>query len=307
MLPSTGGASINEQVKRIKHSRIVVGTPGRVLDHLRRGTLNLRGVKSLVLDEADRMLDMGFIKDIEAIIKKTPRKRQTLLFSATIPGPIKGLSKRFMRQPLYFTKGGEREKPKISHSFIEVENKEKFQLLLAILEKEKVESSIIFVNTKKMADILYNNLKKHSIEAEAIHGDLTQPRREKIMQEFRGGKFKHLVATDVAARGLDIQGVSHIINYDIPANGDDYTHRVGRTARAGKEGRAICILAPEGHDNMRNVHSEHLEVELEELPDFDPQAYPPIDMRLRSVRRKPFKGKGGRKFPNKKFKKKSRR
>ncbi|MDI6654967.1 MAG: DEAD/DEAH box helicase, partial [Candidatus Hydrothermarchaeota archaeon] len=271
-----GGQPIKVQFVGLRKAEIVVGTPGRVLDHLRRGTLDLSGVRILVLDEADRMLDMGFIRDITAIIRHAPRNRQTLLFGATIPDEIRKLAERFMKNPEIFRSGNGIEEPKVEQTYIEVRKNEKFQMLLALLEREDPFSAIIFTNTQIMADVLSKNLYKNRINAWAIHGRLTQSRRERIMGRFRKGDFPILVATDVASRGLDITGVSHIFNYDIPSSADDYTHRIGRTARAGKTGRAICILSPDGHDNMRRIHADHKDVKPEVFGGFDSGNYPRI-------------------------------
>lgn len=288
-----GGQPIKVQFAGLRNAEIVVGTPGRVLDHLRRETLDLSGIKILILDEADRMLDMGFIRDITAIIRRTPRNRQTMLFSATIPREIRRLAGRFMKSPEIFRSAGDMEKPQVRHTYIEVRKNEKFQMLLALLKREDPFSAIIFTNTQIMADVLSKNLYKNRINAWAIHGGLQQSRRERIMGRFRNGDFPILVATDVASRGLDITGVSHIFNYDIPPSADDYIHRIGRTARAGKTGRAICILSPDDHDNMRRIHAEHKDVKPEVFEGFDSGDYPRIKF---SMRRHGFKNNGKKKF-----------
>jgi len=273
-----GGVAIEPQIRELRSAGVVVGTPGRLLDHLRRGTLKLGKVKILVLDEADRMLDMGFIEDVQRIIRHTPRERQTLLFSATIPPEIKRLASRFMRSYLHI-RNVEEDKPEIEECFIEVREGEKFQLLQALLEAEKPESAIIFCNTKIVASIVAANLAKHGMSVAAIHGDLSQAKRERVMNSFRAEKLRILVATDVAARGIDIPAVSHIFNYDIPDNGDDYTHRIGRTARGGAKGKAFCLLSPSHHDNMRRVHSAFPHIERREF-DAELSRYPALDYRL---------------------------
>lgn len=289
-----GGQPIKAQFAGLRKAEIVVGTPGRILDHLRRKTLDLSGVRILVLDEADRMLDMGFIRDITAIIGHIPRNRQSMLFGATIPGEIRKLAERFMKNPEIFRSGNGIEEPKVEQTYIEVRKNEKFQMLLALLKREDPFSAIIFTNTQIMADVLSKNLYKNRIDAWAIHGGLTQSRRERIMGRFRNGDFQILVATDVASRGLDITGVSHIFNYDIPPSADDYTHRIGRTARAGKTGRAICILSPDGHDNMRRIHAERKDVKPEVSEGFNSGDYPRIEF---SMGRPSFK-KNVRRFGN---------
>ncbi len=270
-----GGVAIEPQIRELRSAGVVVGTPGRLLDHLRRGTLRLDRVKVLVLDEADRMLDMGFIEDVRRIIKRTPGSRQTLLFSATIPPQVKHLARRFMRNHVHIRSRG--DKPEIEECFIEVREGEKFQLLLALLERERPSSAIVFCNTKQMASILAANLRRH-VSAAAIHGDMTQAKREHVMRRFRAGELRILVATDVAARGIDIPRVSHVFNYDIPSSADDYTHRIGRTARGGARGKAFCLLAPSQHDSMRRVHRSfpHIarrdfEAELSRYPALDPR------------------------------------
>ena len=296
-----GGQPIKVQFAGLRNAEIVVGTPGRVLDHLRRKTLDLSNIKILILDEADRMLDMGFIRDITAIIRHTPRNRQTMLFSATIPREIRRLAGRFMKNPEIFRSKGDIEKPQVRHTYIEVRKNEKFQMLLALLKREDPVSTIIFTNTQIMADVLAKNLYKNRINAWAIHGGLKQSRRERVMGRFRNGDFPILVATDVASRGLDITGVSHIFNYDIPSSADDYTHRIGRTARAGKTGRAICILSPDDHDNMRRIHSQYRDIEPEVFEGFDSSNYPKIKFSLG----RPFKN-NGKKFYRKRFKNRRR-
>ena len=281
-----GGQPIQIQFDGLKNANIVIGTPGRILDHLRRGSLKLNSVKFLVLDEADRMLDMGFIDDIKKIIYKTSRERQTMFFGATIPKELQYLCRRFMKDYTFISVNETVEKPKIEDYFVEVGEKEKFQLLLHLLEKEDISSAIIFTNTRKMTSILAENLKKYGIDAEAIHGELTQKRREFVLQLFRRKKVKILVATDVASRGLDISNVSHIINYDIPSNPEDYVHRIGRTARAGKKGEAISLLSVRDHDSMRRVAKFHRSIERREFKDFRSENYPRIDFSLKPRRKK---------------------
>lgn len=276
-----GGAPIEPQIKKLKKCEVVVGTPGRLLDHMRRRTLRLDGIRILVLDEADRMVDMGFIDDIRKIIRATPEKRQTMLFSATITRPVHNISERFMRNAMSIESEGTIDKPEIEQSYIEVKDKEKFQLLLALIVMENPEGAIIFTNTKIQADLVANNLLANNQNALAIHGDLRQSKRESVMEEFRAGNLRFLVATDVASRGLDLPIVSHIFNYDIPDDPDDYIHRIGRTARAGAKGRAISLLSPFDHDNMRNLHQIHPELSGETI-EFDPSRYAPIDSSMRS-------------------------
>jgi ATP-dependent RNA helicase DeaD len=261
---------------------IVVGTPGRVIDHMRRGTLILKEVRFLVLDEADRMLDMGFIEDITFIISKTPKDRQTMLFSATIPGEIRKLAEEHMRSPkLVSVSEDELVLPNTKQMYFAVGRKNKIWALCRVLDKEKPKA-IVFAQTKHMVDIIEKRLTSYGYPAAAIHGDLTQARREKVLSDFRSGNIKVLIATDVAARGLDIEGVNYVINYDIPDSPDTYVHRIGRTGRAGKEGKAITFVSSdemhllEAIQNFTDVKLKQVEVPLikgqetvREVLDFD--------------------------------------
>ncbi len=280
-VPVYGGTAIRPQVKDLKRCEIVVGTPGRLLDLIRRKDLVLNRIHILVIDEADRMLDMGFIDDVRKIINATPIKRQTLLFSATISRPVHQLSRRFMRNTLIIKSEGTIDTPEIEQTYIEVKNKEKFQLLLSLIVSEDPDRAIIFTNTKVQADLVANNLLTNNQNALALHGDLSQFKREAVMEEFREGNLRFLVATDVASRGLDIPAVSHIFNYDVPDDPDDYVHRIGRTARAGRKGRAICLLSPSDHENMRNLHKLHPDLSGERV-EFDPAKYTSLDTSMRS-------------------------
>ncbi len=276
-----GGAAIEPQLRSLRKSEVVVGTPGRLLDFIRRRALRLNGVRILVLDEADRMLDMGFIDDIRKIIRETPKNRQTLLFSATVTRPVHRIAQRFMNNTLVIESESGTDAPEIEQSYIEVKDNEKFQLLLALIVMENPDGAIIFTNMKVQADLVANNLLANNQNALALHGDLSQFKRDSVMEEFRSGNLRFLVATDVASRGLDIPAVSHIFNYDIPDDPDDYVHRIGRTARAGRKGRAISLLSPSDHDNMRNLHQVHPDLTCERV-EFDPSKYSPLDRSMRS-------------------------
>lgn len=281
VVPVYGGTPLGPQVRDVATCEVVVGTPGRLLDLIRRGTLRLNRVRTLVLDEADRMLDMGFIDDIRKIIRATPEKRQTLLFSATMSKPVQRISQRFMRDALLIEPEGRTDAPEIEQSYVEVKDNEKFQLLLALIMMEDPDRAIIFTNMKIHADLVANNLMANDQNALALHGDLSQFKREAVMEEFREGNLRFLVATDVASRGLDIPAVSHIFNYDIPKDPDDYVHRIGRTARAGRKGRAISLLSPSDHDNMRNLHQIHPELAAESV-ELDLSKYASLDRTMRS-------------------------
>ncbi len=242
--PVYGGHSMEQEIDALRKGvDIVVGTPGRVIDHIKRGNLDLRQLRFLILDEADRMLDMGFIEDIEYIMHKMPKERNTYLFSATIPPEIRRLGKDHMRDPVVVSVSeDEIVLPSTEQIYFNVGRKNKIWALCRVLDKEKPKA-IVFASTKNMVDIIGKRLSSYGYPAAAIHGDMTQARREKVLSDFRQGKIKVLVATDVAARGLDIEGVTHVINYDIPENPEVYVHRIGRTGRMGKEGRAITFVS----------------------------------------------------------------
>lgn len=266
-----GGVSINPQFRKLKNADIVVATPGRLLDHIERRTIDLRKVKILVLDEADRMLDMGFIDDVRRIIMKCPRERQTLLFSATISREIAHLTRKYMNSPVEVSAISYVDPTKLTQIYYEVSNKLKFSLLVHLLKKEEKGLVMVFCNTRRNVDAVTRNLRSAKIGAAAIHGGLTQARRTGIMKHFHSQKVFVLVCTDVAARGLDIKGVSHIYNYDIPNDSKEYVHRIGRTARAGKEGKAVNILTKRDHDNFRRVLKDNdVNITKEETPKIEP-------------------------------------
>ena len=247
-----GGDSIQKQLKQLKKARLVVGTPGRIHDHIRRKSLNLSKFNFLVLDETDRMLDMGFVDEIKSIIEKLP-SHQTLLFSATLPKKISDIAKNFMTNPQRVNVGEENTPiTNIKQEIKNVNQKEKFEhLKLELLEING--SVVLFVKTKRSADKIALKLRKDKFNAEAIHGDLRQSKREKVILKFRKNRFQILVATDVAARGLDIPHIEHVINYDIPQNPEDYIHRIGRTARAGAKGRALTFLTDGDKKNWNAI------------------------------------------------------
>ncbi len=241
-----GGTPLGKQIQELKRLKpeVVVGTPGRIKDLLNRGVLNFNKVEIFVLDEADQMLDMGFIEDIEFILSQTPAERQTLLFSATIPSQVLDIVRRHVRPNYRFVKvGNSVEAPKIHQHVVFVDRKNRFSALLSILRRFDDETCIVFVKTKKGAAELENLLKKSGIDALAIHGDLSQRRREYVLESFRRGRIRVLVATDVAARGIDVKKVGLVVNYELPENPELYVHRIGRTGRAGREGRAISLVA----------------------------------------------------------------
>ncbi|MBS7615650.1 DEAD/DEAH box helicase [Candidatus Bathyarchaeota archaeon] len=245
VLPIYGGASIQKQVDALKNGvHIVIGTPGRIIDHIKRGTLDLTGVKAVVLDEADRMLDMGFREDVEFILSQVPLNRQTSLFSATIDQNVMGLCDSYMKNPeKILVSKDEIALTQISQYYMLVNPKGKFQALHSILEENHIGRAIIFCKTREGASTLAKKLSQKSYNVKPLHGGFTQAQRDFILESFRKGKIRLLVATDVAARGLDIQGVTHIINYDVPLDALVYFHRIGRTARVGREGTAITLVS----------------------------------------------------------------
>lgn len=253
-----GGVSINPQIAALdRGAQIAVATPGRVLDHIERGTIDFRNIRFVILDEADRMLDMGFIDDVEKILRKTPSTRQTLLFSATMPEKIQELASRYMREPeLLMLQQDEITVKKIRQQVLGVDRKQKLDLLLTILKDTAAKKVMIFVNTKTWAEKLGMILWKKRYRCASIHSGLSQKKRNSVIADFNSGKYSLLVATDVAARGLHIEGVTHVINYDIPRNPKDYVHRIGRTGRAGKEGDAITFVTQIDEQLLRSVESE---------------------------------------------------
>ncbi len=255
ILPVYGGQPIERQLRALDRGvQVVVGTPGRILDHIGRGTLNLERVRIVVLDEADEMLDMGFVEDIEAILAETPPERQTALFSATMPAPIAELARKYMRSPERITVAAEQMTvPQIRQVYYEVGARDKFEVLARILDFEMPTSAIIFCRTKSEVDALGERLIARAFPAETLHGDLSQVQRDRVMSRFRSGQVELLVATDVAARGLDIDHISHVINYDIPLDPEVYVHRIGRTGRAGRTGAAITLVTPRERRLLRYI------------------------------------------------------
>lgn len=265
-----GSVGMSPQISDIRHSEIIVGTPGRLLDHLNRNTLKLDKIKTLVLDEADRMLDMGFIEDVDSIISQCAKDRQTLLFSATISADINHIAKKYLNKPVEISAKSQVDPSKLSQSYYDVQQHMKFSLLTHLLKKEKAGLVMVFCNTRHNTDFVAQNLKNQGLHATAIHGGLTQNRRNAVLDHFHKGHALILVCTDVAARGLDIKNVSHVYNYDIPANDKEYIHRIGRTARAGKEGKAISIVSPRDYNNFRTVLiNSDINVSEEEMPEVE--------------------------------------
>lgn len=264
-----GGQAIGKQTRVLKKGvHVVVGTPGRVIDHINRGNLELIGVESVVLDEADEMLEMGFREDIETILARTPRQRQTLLFSATIPDEIKQMADNYQNNPEFIKIANKKKNvPKITQYAFRCDIKYKFSSLVRLIEAYDVKLALIFCNTKKSVDFVFKHLKKEDFKVDSLHGDMTQQVRDKVMNKFRNGNINVLVATDVAARGLDIAGVDVIINYDVPQNIDDYIHRIGRTARAGKTGFAFTLVSRDEISRFTNIRNDkRIKITEKELP-----------------------------------------
>ena len=250
-----GGQPIGKQTRVLKKGvHIVVGTPGRVIDHIERGNLDLIGIETVVLDEADEMLEMGFREDIEEILSRTPHQRQTLLFSATIPDEVREIAENYQKNPKFIRVSNKKKNiPKITQYSFKCDIKDKFDYLTRLIEAYDAKLVLIFCNTKKSVDFVKKHLKKQDYSADALHGDMTQQARDKVMNKFRNGNIGILVATDVAARGLDINGVDLVINYDVPQNNDDYIHRIGRTARAGKTGFAFTLVSKDEIPRFNNI------------------------------------------------------
>lgn len=250
-----GGQEIERQIRALKkRPQVIVGTPGRLQDHLRRRTIRLHSLNMVVLDEADEMLDMGFIEDIQAILAAVPKERQTLLFSATMPPKIKQLAQQFMNDPEHISViPKELTVPNIDQSYIEVPERQKFDALCRLIDIDNPELSIVFGRTKRRVDELSEGLVIRGYQAAGIHGDMTQRQRDEVMRKFKEGQLDILVATDVAARGLDISGVTHVYNFDIPQDPESYVHRIGRTGRAGQKGVAITFVVPRELEYLKMI------------------------------------------------------
>ena len=255
MLPVYGGQSMERQLSVLARGvQVVIATPGRLLDHIRRRTISLGQVKYVVLDEGDVMLDMGFIEDIEAILAGTPKGRQTVLFSATVPDGIRDLSRGYMRDPQTIRVVHERlTVPGIEQRYYQVTEQEKLDALARLLEEYNPELSLVFCNTKRRTDVLARRLRARGYPAEKLNGDMTQGQRERVMAKYRKGEIGILVATDVAARGIDVEGIDAVFNYDVPNDPEYYVHRIGRTARAGRGGRSFTLVTGMDTEKIRDI------------------------------------------------------
>jgi len=270
VLPIYGGVNMDTQIRRLGAADVIVGTPGRILDHLERRTLRLDSVKYLVLDEVDRMFDMGFHRDVEKIINHCPKQRQTMLFSATISSAIDSLAQKYTNNPVEVSVQSYVDHSKLKQIYYDIESNQKLSLLVHLLNNEKSGLSMVFCSTRRTVDFVQKNLCKSGVEASGTHGGVSQNQRNRILEKFHSKKVGVLVCTDVAARGLDIKGVSHVYNYDIPSESEDYTHRIGRTARAGENGKAISFLSNRDYDSFgRIIRNDSIKITNEEVPTFD--------------------------------------
>ena len=280
-----GGVSINPQIDDLPRADVVVATPGRFIDHLQRRTVDTSKVKILVLDEADRMLDMGFIDDVEKIIRVCPKKRQTLFFSATISAKIKELAKRYMETQINVAAKRMVDPAKLKQVYYNIFNNKKLSLLAHLLQHENSGLVMVFCNSRKTTEFVTKNLKANRISAISIHGGLSQNKRTKTMDIFNHAKAGVLVCTDVAARGLHIDNVSHIYNYEIPKDPKDYVHRIGRTARAGEEGMVVNLLSDYDHEHFSRVLNEYRSFDVKSM---QTPAMKRIEVRMERPRRMPF-------------------
>ena len=287
VVPIYGGQPIERQLKVLRGSvQVVIGTPGRVIDHLKRGTLNLDAVRMFVLDEADQMLDMGFREDIEDIFHHTPEDRQTILFSATMPAPILEITRKFQHDP-QFVKITRRELtvPQIEQTYIEVRERDKLEALCRLLDMNNPELALVFCNTKRTVDDLMSRLQARGYFVEALHGDMKQMQRDRVMARFRGGSIDVLIATDVAARGIDVDDVDMVFNYDVPQDVEYYVHRIGRTGRAGRTGKSVTFVAPREIYKLRDIQRyAKIKIAKTPLPSLDDVAEMKMQMFLDKVR-----------------------
>ena len=282
VVPVYGGASMSQQIRSLdRGAAVVVATPGRALDHIRRGTLSLERLEMLVLDEADEMLDMGFAEDLEAILEGTPEEKQTALFAATMPARIVAIAAKHLHEPARVTIAREKhaagEAPRVRQVAYIVSRQHKTAALTRVLEMEDPTSAIVFCRTRLEVESLTETLNAHGLRAKALHGGLQQVQRDRVMNEVRSGKADLLVATDVAARGLDIDRITHVVNYDVPAAPETYVHRIGRTGRAGRTGTALTFAEPREHRLLRMLAAfTKQKIDIESVPTA-------VDMRARRL------------------------
>lgn len=261
-----GGVSIGPQMDALERADVVVATPGRMLDHMERGTINLENLRILVLDEVDRMLDMGFVEDVEKIIQNCPEQRQTLFFSATMPPHVRNLVDTYMYEPVEVSAEKEVDPSKLRQVYYDVPRGLKLSLLVHLLKNEQAKLIMVFCNTRRSTDFVVKNLKINGVHGIAIHGGLTQNKRQKTLEQFTSGsKVNVLVCTDVAARGLHIDHVSHVYNFDAPNDPNEYVHRIGRTARAGEEGMVVNLVSERDHENFGRIFDAHRDYRIEKI------------------------------------------
>jgi ATP-dependent RNA helicase DeaD len=264
-----GGVNIQSQIRQIYKTDVIIGTPGRILDHINRRTMNLNNVKILVLDEVDRMFDMGFSRDVEKILHFCPKQRQTMMFSATISPDIDYLAKKHTINAIQVSAESQVDPKKLKQVYYDVPAERKFSLFVHLL-KQSPGMAMVFCNTRRNVDFVSNNLVKLGIKVRAIHGGLTQNNRTRVLEDFQKQNVKVLVCTDVAGRGLDIKGVSHVYNYNLPKVSNDYVHRIGRTARAGNDGKVINLLSCEDYMIFRKIkEDDSYNIDEEQLPEFE--------------------------------------
>jgi ATP-dependent RNA helicase DeaD len=291
-----GGVNIQPQIKGLKTANVVVGTPGRILDHIGRKTIDFQDLKFLVLDEADRMFDMGFIDDIEEIISHTPADIQVAMFSATISDGVYKIMQRHLRDPLLIKTKAQVDPTKLKQTCYDISDGDKFSVLVHLIKHETPGLALVFCGTRTESDFIARNLRNHGVKASAIHGGMSQNKRLDSLERLKKERIDVLVATDVAARGLDIPNVTHVYNYDVPGCAKEYVHRIGRTARAGEDGDAITLLTARDHDNYRNVnHDYKYEIEMKAPPKVEKLK---LLSRVRNEKRRGSGySKGGRRGP----------
>src|SRR3954452_17416560 len=268
-----GGESFGDQLKKLDRGvDVLIATPGRMLDLFERGKILLSDVRILVIDEADRMLDMGFIPDVERIVGLLSKTRQTLFFSATMPPEIRRLADAFLKEPVAISVSPPASPAEtVAQSIVVVAPEDKREALRRLIGSEDVKNALIFCNRKRDVDILQRSLTRHGFDAAALHGDMSQPKRTETLERFKNSEIRLLVASDVAARGLDIQGLSHVFNFDVPYHAEDYVHRIGRTGRAGREGRSFPLAAPEYGKNIAAIQALiGKEIPAASISDFSP-------------------------------------
>jgi len=288
-----GGVSYNPQKDAIRRAEIVVGTPGRTLDHLRQGSISFEKVKFFVLDETDRMCDMGFYDDVEKILSQVHGKRQMLLFSATITSDVQKLVRKHLKNPVTIKSSAYVEEGFLDQKYFEIAQEEKFSLLVHFLKNNRFGLSLVFCGTRREVDAVARNIKKNGIEAMAIHGGLPQGKRSRALDALKSEHIDVLIATDVAARGLDLRNVSYIYNYDVPKTAEEYIHRIGRTARAGDKGFAITLLTPRDHDNFRSVlRDPNIKIEEGGMVEFEKVQFERRQQSPRSGFGRPSRGPG---------------